>query len=336
MFLVSIIPGPREPSLEQINHILAPLVYDLLCFWEPGVFIRQTAHHFDGHLCQCGPNTCGFASHAFLHFCSFCKLPLHEIDNLDANSWPIRTWAEHRQSACAWKDATSHAARLRLYCQNGIRWSKLLRLPYWDPTTFVVLDCMHSLLLGNLQRHCREVWGMNFQLEDNDFHLKPDKKGAVTKAEILHGYGTLEHGTDQEVASLSIHKSGFNMPKTTLPSWIGRAPPKLGDGRHGKLSVDQWRTACTINLVVTLGRLWGSKPPNDCHYQMLVNFTDLTTPDRIVLFQQHMHRYLQTMKELYVYSNLTPNHHLALHLPKLLENFGPPHAWVCFVFECCL
>ena len=136
----------------------------------------------------------------------------------------------------------------------------------------------------------------------------------------------------------------IDMSQTTLPSWIGRAPPKLGDGRHGKLSADQWRTACTVNLVITLVRLWGLKSHDDRKYQMLDNFMDLvtacklammrkTTPRRIELFQQHMRRYLEGIKKLYVYSNLTPNHHLSLHLPKLFENFGPPHAWVCFIFE---
>ncbi|KAH9012864.1 hypothetical protein EDB85DRAFT_1851426, partial [Lactarius pseudohatsudake] len=50
----------------------------------------------------------------------------------------------------------------------------------------------------------------------------------------------------------------------------------------------------------------------------------------------HMHRYLETTKVFYVSSALTPNHHLSLHLPRLFENFGPLHAWACFVFECCL
>jgi hypothetical protein len=146
---------------------------------------------------------------------------------------------------------------------------------------------------------------------------------------------------------LTLAEVWMDMSKTTLPSWVGRAPPRLGDGRHGKLSADQWRTACTVNLVVTLVRLWGPKSPNDRQYRMLVNFMDLvtacklammrrTTPDHIELFQQHMHQYLETMKELYVYSGLTPNHHLSLHLPKLFENFGPPHAWNCFIFERCL
>ena len=60
---------------------------------------------------------------------------------------------------------------------------------------------------------------------------------------------------------LTLAEVWIDMSKTTLLSWIGRAPPKLGDGRHGKLSADQWQTACTVNLIVTLVCLWGSKSP---------------------------------------------------------------------------
>ena len=215
MFLVGIIPGPREPSLEQINHVLRPLVDDLLRFWEPGVFIKRTAQYVEGRLCRAAliPVVCdlpaarqvsGYASHASIHFCSFCKLPFPDIDNLDINSWPLRTWKEHEQAASNWKNAKSTTARLKLYHQHGIRWSELLRLPYWDPTTFTVLDCMHSLLLGDLQRHCRQIWGMDFQLEDDDFHVKSDGKGfSVTDDDMHNGYYVLEHGTNKEVAALS-------------------------------------------------------------------------------------------------------------------------------------
>lgn len=215
MFLVGIIPGPKEPSLEQINHILRPLVDDLLCFWKPGVFVKRTAHHLNGRLCRAAliPLVCdlpaarqisGLASHASTHFCSFCKLPFHEIDNLEVKSWPTRTWDEHKQSASAWRGATSTAEQSRLYRQNGIRWSELLRLPYWDPTTFIVLDCMHSLLLGDLQRHCREIWGMDFHLEDDDAHVKPHGKTfIVTQDELENGEYILKHGSNKEVSALS-------------------------------------------------------------------------------------------------------------------------------------
>ena len=215
MFLVGIIPGPVEPSLEQINHILEPLVDDLLQFWNPGVFIKQTAHHTGGRLCFSVliPVVCdlpaarqisGTASHAATHFCSFCKLPLHDIDNLNVDSWSVRTYEEHMKSASAWKAAESSEDRLKLYHQNGIRWSELLRLPYWDPTTFVVLDCMHSILLGDLKRHCREIWGMDSLLDDDLYHVKPDgKRFLITKDEIQHGNRVLKHGSDKDVAMLS-------------------------------------------------------------------------------------------------------------------------------------
>ena len=146
---------------------------------------------------------------------------------------------------------------------------------------------------------------------------------------------------------LTLAEVWLDMSRTILPSWIGRAPPELGNGKHGKLSADQWRTACTVNLVVTLVRLWGSKSPRERKHQMLINFMDLvtacklammrkSTPARINQFQEHIHRYLETTKELYIDCALTPNHHLSLHLPRLFENFGPPHAWVCFVFERCV
>src|SRR6266702_576523 len=60
------------------------------------------------------------------------------------------------------------------------------------------------------------------------------------------------------------------------------------------------------------------------------------TPKHVEELQQHMCRYLKTMKVLYMYSVLTPNHHLSLHLPWLFENFGPLHTWACFIFKCCL
>ncbi|KAI0054556.1 hypothetical protein BV25DRAFT_1873315 [Artomyces pyxidatus] len=162
MYLVGIIPGPQEPSLEQINHVIRPLVDDLLKFWETGVFVKATPRYPDGRLVRCAlvPLVCdlpaarqmgGFASHAAIHFCSFCDLSLREIDNLDEKTWPMRTREGHMEAALKWKNARSETQRLNLFNESGVRYSELLRLPYWDPTRFTVLDTMHSLLLGDLK-----------------------------------------------------------------------------------------------------------------------------------------------------------------------------------------
>ena len=42
MYLAGVIPGPREPSLTQINHLLRPLISELLQFWDPGVWYTRT------------------------------------------------------------------------------------------------------------------------------------------------------------------------------------------------------------------------------------------------------------------------------------------------------
>ena len=51
---------------------------------------------------------------------------------------------------------------------HGVRYSELLRLPYWDPTTFTILDTMHAMFLDNLKRHCRTIWGMDVKFQDGD------------------------------------------------------------------------------------------------------------------------------------------------------------------------
>jgi hypothetical protein len=56
-----------------------------------------------------------------------------------------------------WLEAPSKAARGRVFARTGVRWSELLRLPYWDPTRAVVVDGMHNLFLGLVQFHVRSV-----------------------------------------------------------------------------------------------------------------------------------------------------------------------------------
>ena len=177
MFLVGIIPGPHEPSLHQINHLLRPLVDDLLIAWHDGIRLSRTALHPTGRTVRCAvvPLVCdlpaarqmaGYAPCISMNCCSYCLLKLQEIDNFDESTWLRMSWEEHLSIAMQWRDAPSEAARCALYDKHGVRWSELLRLPYWDPTKFTLLDSMHTLLLILIQKHCREVWGMDDQFDD--------------------------------------------------------------------------------------------------------------------------------------------------------------------------
>ena len=175
VYLVGVIPGPTEPSLAEINHFLRPLVDALCQLWQTGFWLSRTAACPAGRLVRgaliplvCDlpalRKTAGFTGHMSNLFCSFCNLSRKDIQNFDRASWPKKhTWEEHLRYATQWRDAASDSDREKLASRYGVRWSELLRLEYWDPTKFSLLDSMHNLFLGELQHHCRNVWQMNIK-----------------------------------------------------------------------------------------------------------------------------------------------------------------------------
>lgn len=135
-----------------------------------------------------------------------------------------------------------------------------------------------------------------------------------------------------------------DIQNTSLPSWVGRVPGNLGSASHGTLSADEWRSACTINLVTSLVRIWGPLPAHTRERQMLDNFMHLVnatklanmrvlTAERIAEYSVSMLEYLRGILKLYPHKSLLPNHHISLHFPPFLENFGPTNGWRCFPFE---
>ena len=75
IFLAGIIPGPREPNVDQLNYLLAPLVDELLVLWSTGVCMSRTLTRPLGRLVRAAviPLVCdlpaarkvaGYASHS--------------------------------------------------------------------------------------------------------------------------------------------------------------------------------------------------------------------------------------------------------------------------------
>ena len=178
VYMVGVIPGPKEPSLEEINHFLRPLVDFFLAAWKVGTWFTKTTAHAMGRLVRsaialvisdlpAARKISGFAAATSRHLCNLCWLQKSDIGDLDTDSWKRRTSQEYRDAAARWRDAETKKQRDTIFKEMGVCWSELLRLPYWDPTRFLAIDGMHNLLLGLTQFQFRDLIVIDQQENQN-------------------------------------------------------------------------------------------------------------------------------------------------------------------------
>jgi len=154
VFLLGIVPGAREPSTHKVNHLIRPVVDDLLKLWFDGIYLTST-HKYPHRrqvkaaliplICDLTAARCvaGLGSHASGHFCSECLLHLRDMNELDQCKWTPRHWENHVIHANEWLSAETEYQREKTCQEHGIRWSQLLCLLYWDPTNLLLLtQCM--------------------------------------------------------------------------------------------------------------------------------------------------------------------------------------------------
>jgi len=173
MFLAGIVPGPREPPLTTLNHYLTPVVDDLVEFWETGVLFTRTYNYPEGRTIRCAlialvsdlpasRKAAGFAAHSHEHFCSICHSTRSKDQNsTDYYSWKKRTNDECRSQADIYEAASDEETRASQFERYGVRWSELLRLPYFDIVKCVVVDAMHNLFLGLIKEHLTGILGIS-------------------------------------------------------------------------------------------------------------------------------------------------------------------------------
>jgi hypothetical protein len=170
IFLLGVIPGPNEPTLEEINHYIRPIIDQLEIGWNRGFHISQTAdapeHGEDVEVAvvlsvndlPAARKVAAMAGHGSHFYCTTCAS--HGTDtmyNTEIDKWGIRHVSALRRQAEAWRDAETLKARKKIFSDHGVRWSELWRLPYWDPTRMLVVDSMHCILEGLVHYHCRRV-----------------------------------------------------------------------------------------------------------------------------------------------------------------------------------
>ncbi|KAJ3575942.1 hypothetical protein NP233_g765 [Leucocoprinus birnbaumii] len=201
IYLVGIIPGPKQPAGDALNPYLTPLIDTLVQCYEQGTWFTRTFEYPAGRRSKEAlvPNIddlpasrkiSGSASHSARRFCSLCYLLKADINNIDRTSkaWSPVTEVVYRESAEKWRHATSKSSQAKLYKELGVRWSELLRLRYWDPTRYVVIDGMHNLFLGLVKHHFRVVIGMEWEdscKDEFDFHSDIPSERAMQRGRTV-------------------------------------------------------------------------------------------------------------------------------------------------------
>ncbi|OAD70050.1 hypothetical protein PHYBLDRAFT_102474, partial [Phycomyces blakesleeanus NRRL 1555(-)] len=163
--LVGLMPGPKEPKSEEINHYLRPMVDDLMRLFEglaiptfecpSGVRVRAALMVVACDM-PAARNTSGFTSHNSTCACYKCNRHFSRLENgvnvdfrgFDFPRWVHRDGVENRLYAEEWESASTPSERHRLEVENGVRWSQLHRLGYLDLVRGTIIDPMHNLFLG--------------------------------------------------------------------------------------------------------------------------------------------------------------------------------------------
>ncbi|OBZ73172.1 hypothetical protein A0H81_06975 [Grifola frondosa] len=240
-----VIPGPDEPSLEQLNFVLEPFVNDMrqlyygVNFHIPDEPEPQPAHgylYINASDLPASRKTSGLRGHTSKWFmCPLCHQPFHSLihpDCYDSEKFRLREDWRYIKYAFLSRHANEYDHQ-EIRERRGVIWSALNILPDWLPSRDSPTDFMHAAYLGETK------------------HVIQD---------ILVGGGMF---IKRRRGNKPLDKLECFLADIWWPSTIGRLPNNLATGGAGK--ADQWRNFTTV-LVVALYSSWnvnGEIPDED-------------------------------------------------------------------------
>ena len=71
-----------------------------------------------------------------------------DYSGYDDDNWPQRCGEQHKELGEEWLYSINKTTREKHEFNNGVRYSQLFRLPYFDPVRMHLIDPMHNLMLG--------------------------------------------------------------------------------------------------------------------------------------------------------------------------------------------
>ena len=318
--IVGIIPGPSEPKL-HINSFLKPLVDDLLNLWKglpllkDGSMVRaallgvaadmpaaRKVSQFLGHKADLGCNKCYFRAEREPGTTGASG----RMSYYTSTPSTRRSMVEVKSQAKKYKDAKSKAEADRIQKQHGLRWSELIRLPYFDLSRMITIDPMHTFLLGMVKDECEN-------------HVSNES-------------------TNPHALSGSKRSEFFRRMKTLkVPYDIGRLPSNMKEMNSlSGLTAEQMK-----NFAIVYARACFKGLIPDTSYRVLCLLCNIVTiicqpiltEDNLTCLYRLLHDHHTAYCRFYGKFRVTVNYHMALHMPEVILDYGPPHAFWCFAYE---
>jgi len=240
-----------------------------------------------------------------LVLCHHCEKKANYVNNqhnfggiTNMDKWFItKDSTKYWENTLNWRQCKSNVKRERFIKQNGIRWLELLRLLYFDPIQFVVIDPMHCLFLSIAKWIIKWIW---------------------VNEKIL-----------TQSALRSIQKK---MNEIQIPSDLGWIPGKIhcGEG-FSNFTADQWQNFFLIYVTVVLWEHLSNKDQKILTYfvkvctilvRRIVKISDMEKAHKLLV------KLVQLIEEHYGEGKITPNLHLSLHL---CEYSLQLQSFVCFL-----
>lgn len=323
-------PGPKEPRGTEINNYLAPLVDELLLLFDGlmmdvnvnGEIRRETVRAalvLNACDLPAARKLCGFSSptsNCACHKCSngFGSLPedrhrRNYASMMDMSTWIPRTNESQRDNAQKWCEATTATARKQILHDTGARYSELLRLEYFDPVRFTVIDVMHNLYLGTPVR-MMDIWRPQNRSQRNYFSDDQLKEMAREARKVVLPLG---YDVSSLIRKIDGSPRGFsNLKADEWKTWVIALSPVLLHGRLDRLYFNHWLDYVEANRIIA---------------------SPTVTVQEIDKAHVLLHRFCQAMEYVYDPTALTPNMHMHLHVRESLKDFGPACASWVFAFE---
>lgn len=160
--VLGVIPGPSEPK-GHIKTFLKPIVDDLVLLWNglplhpDGSIVKALLLGVSADMPALRKVT-QFLGHKADLGCTYCTFQAKREEGSRGASGKMsyytpsaatkRSMAEIKEQAKEYQCAKTITEARSIQKRNGVRYSELLRLPYFDSTRMAITDPMHTFLLG--------------------------------------------------------------------------------------------------------------------------------------------------------------------------------------------